>query len=69
MRRHGASRRRQWRKVHLAMDAATGDNRAVEFTPSREGGSPVLPDLIDQVPPNEQTGTVTAYGALSLIHI
>jgi hypothetical protein len=29
VRRHGASRRRQWRKVHLAMDVATGDIRAV----------------------------------------
>jgi hypothetical protein len=25
--------RRQWRKVHLAMDTATSDIRAVEFTP------------------------------------
>ena len=25
VRRHGPSRRRQWRKVHLAMEAATGD--------------------------------------------
>jgi hypothetical protein len=63
VRRHGASRRRQWRKVHLAMDTATGDIRAVEFTSSREGDSPVLPDLLDQVPPDEQIGTVTADGA------
>ena len=62
-RRHGASRRRQWRKVHLAMDTATGDIRAVEFTPSREGDSPVLPDLLDQIPRGEQIGTVTADGA------
>ena len=34
-RKHGASRRRQWRKVHIAMDAGTGDVRAVEFTSSR----------------------------------
>ena len=40
VRRHGASRRRQWRKVHRAMDAATGDIRAVEFTRSREGDIP-----------------------------
>ena len=36
-RKHGAQRRRQYRKVHLAMDTATGDIRAVEFTSSREG--------------------------------
>ncbi|EIE52836.1 transposase IS4 family protein [Citreicella sp. 357] len=52
--------RRQWRKVHLAMDTATSDIRAVEFTSSREGDSPVLPDLLGQVPENERIGTVTA---------
>lgn len=36
VRKHKTNRRRQWRKVHLAMDAATSDIRAVEFTPSRE---------------------------------
>jgi hypothetical protein len=30
-----------WRKVHLAMDTATSDIRAVEFTPSSDGDSPV----------------------------
>ncbi len=44
------------------MDMATGDVRAVEFTPSQTGDSPVLPDLLDQVPPDEQIGTVTAHG-------
>ena len=63
VRKHGPGRRRQWRKVHLAMDAATGDIRGVEFTSSREGDSPVLPDLLDQIPPDEQIGTVTADGA------
>ncbi len=37
--KHGTHRRRQYRKVHLAMDTATGDIRAVEFTSSREGDS------------------------------
>ncbi len=32
-RKHWPQGRRQWRKVHLAMDAATSDIRAVEFTP------------------------------------
>ena len=63
VRRHGASRRRQWRKVHLAMDAATGDIRGVEFASSREGNSPVLPDLLAQIPSDEPIGTVTADGA------
>ena len=63
VRKHGPGRRRQWRKVHLAMDAATGDIRAVEFTPSREGDSPVLPDLLAQIPVDQPIGTVTGDGA------
>ena len=62
-RKHGVQGRRQWRKVHLAMDPATSDIRAVEFTPSRDGDSPVLPDLLGQIPEDEQIGTVTADGA------
>jgi hypothetical protein len=49
-RKHGVQGRRQWRKVHLAMDPATSDIRAVEFTSSRDGDSPVLPDLLEQIP-------------------
>jgi len=63
VRKHGPGRRRQWRKVHLAMDTATGDIRAVEVTPSQIGDSPVLPDLLDQIPQDEPIGTVTADGA------
>jgi hypothetical protein len=49
--------------VHLAMDTATSDIRAVEFTPSSDGDSPVLPELLDQIPEGEEIGTVTADGA------
>ena len=45
------------------MDTATSDIRAVEFTPSGDGDSPVLPELLDQIPQDEQIGTVTADGA------
>ena len=62
-RKHGVQGRRQWRKVHLAMDAATSDIRAVEFAPSRDGDSPVLPDLPEQIPVGGNIGTVTADGA------
>ena len=62
-RKHGPQGRRQWRKIHLAMDTATSDIRAVEFTPSRDGDSPVLPDLLDQIPDDEPIGTATADGA------
>ncbi len=42
---------------------ATSDIRAVEFTPSRDGDSPVLPDLLGQIPDGEKIGTATADGA------
>ncbi len=76
-REHGATRRREWRKVHLAMDTATGDIRAVEFTSSRQGDSPFvgetiprivscpssLPELLSQIPAGEEIETVAADGA------
>lgn len=34
--------------VHLTMDTASDDIRTAEFTSSRDGDSPVLPDLVDQ---------------------
>ncbi|QDA35709.1 IS5 family transposase (plasmid) [Paracoccus liaowanqingii] len=64
--KHGTHRRHQYRKVHMAMDTATGDIRAVEFTSSREGDSPVLPDLLHPIPPDEQIGTVTGDGAFDI---
>ncbi len=62
-RKHAVQGRRQWRKVHLAMEPATSDIRAVEFTLSRDGDSPVPPDLLGQIPADEQIGAVTADGA------
>jgi hypothetical protein len=55
--------RRQWRKVHLAMDTSTSDIRAVEFTSGSDGDSPVLSELLDQIPEDQEIGTVTADGA------
>ena len=49
-RKDGTHRRRQYRKVYLAMVTVTVDIRAVEFTSSSEGDSPVLPELLNQIP-------------------
>jgi len=62
-RKHGGSRRRVWRKVHLAMDEATLEVRAVEITGSGVGDAPVLPDLLAQIPEGEAIASVTADGA------
>ena len=48
-RKHGPQGRRQWRKVHLAMDTATSDIRAVEFTASRDGDSPFVGETIPRI--------------------
>jgi hypothetical protein len=66
VRKHGVKGRRQWRKVHLAMDTATSDIRAVEFTSSSDGDSPVLPELLGQIPECEKIGTVTDDGAYDM---
>ena len=62
-RKHGGARRRVWRKIHLAVDEATLEVRAVEVTASHVGDAPVLPDLLDQIPEGEAIGSVTADGA------
>ena len=62
-RKHGASRPRQWRKVHLGIDAETLEVRAIEITGSRIGDGPMLPELLAQIPAEEPIGHVTADGA------
>jgi hypothetical protein len=62
-RKHGASRPRQWCKVHLGIDAETLEVRAIEVTGSRVDDGPMLPKLLEQIPLEEPIGTVTADGA------
>ncbi len=50
------------------MDTATSDIRAVEFTSSRDGDSPVPPALLDHVRDVDKIGTVAADGADDLRH-
>jgi hypothetical protein len=58
--KHGAEYRRQWRKVHIGIDAETLEIRAIEVTDNKTGDSPILPELLDQIP---ETETITAvYG-------
>jgi Transposase DDE domain len=62
-RKHGASYRRQWRKVHLGIDAETLDIRAIEVTTNAIGDAPILPALLAQIPTNERITTVGGDGA------
>ena len=62
-RKHGGSKKRLWRKLHLEMDDETLEIRAVGVTASNVGDAPVLPDLLEQIPPDQEIATVTADGA------
>ncbi|SES15712.1 Transposase DDE domain-containing protein [Sphingobium sp. YR768] len=62
-RKHGASYRRQWRKVHIGIDAETLDIRAIEVTTNAIGDAPVLPDLLAQIPKDEKISSVGGDGA------
>lgn len=52
-RKHGVEYRREWRKVHLGIDAQTLEIRAVEVTSNAVGDAPMLPELLAQIPPEE----------------
>tara|TARA_R110000787_G_scaffold277172_1_gene386360 strand:+ start:2985 stop:3929 length:945 start_codon:yes stop_codon:yes gene_type:complete len=62
-RKHGGPKRRVWRKIHLGIDEETLEIRAVEITGSHIGDAPVLPDLLGQIPADQEIGSVTADGA------
>ncbi|GAD57557.1 mobile element protein [Limimaricola cinnabarinus LL-001] len=62
-RKHGGTKRRVWRKIHLGIDEQTLEVRAVEVTGNHIGDAPVLPDLLSQIPPEQEIGSVTADGA------
>lgn len=48
--KHGPSKRRQWRKVHLAMDPVTHRIISVKSTSSNVADSKALPDLLADAP-------------------
>ncbi|MEQ6203605.1 IS5 family transposase [Sulfitobacter sp. HNIBRBA2951] len=62
-RKHGGPKRRLWRKIHIGIDEETLEIRAVEVTTSSIGDAPMLPDLLNQIPADEDLGSVTADGA------
>lgn len=61
--KHGAEYRRQWRKVHLGIDASTLEIRAIEVTDNSVGDAPMLPELLGQIPPDEPIASVSGDGA------
>ena len=62
-RKHGGTKRRLWRKLHLGIDEQTLEIRAIEVTGSSVGDAPMLPELLSQIPASVEIGSVTADGA------
>lgn len=62
-RKHGGPKRRIWRKIHIRIDEETLEVRAVEVTTNNVGDAPMLPELLNQIPPDQDVGSVTADGA------
>ena len=59
--KHGERGIRTWRKLHLAVDASTGEILAAELTTNEEGDASQVGALLGQVP--GQIASVTADGA------
>lgn len=62
VRKHGYSKRRTWRKLHLSVDSATQKIQAVVLTEAGVDDAEVTPELLDQTPvPIEQVSADGAY--------
>jgi hypothetical protein len=62
-RKHGGGKRCVWRKIHIGIDEQTLEIRAAEFTTSDVGDAPMLPELLDQIPSEQEIASVSADGA------
>ena len=58
-RKHGGPKRRLWRKIHIGIDEETMEIRAIEVTSRGIGYAPMLPDLLNQIPTDQDLGSVT----------
>lgn len=65
VRKYGGAKRRVWRKIHIGIDEKTLEIRAAEFTASDVGDAPMLPELLDQIPPGQEIASVTADDAIA----
>jgi hypothetical protein len=56
----GGPKRRLWRKIHIGIDEKTLEIRAIACWAM---DAPTLPDLLNQIPPEQELGSVTVDGA------
>lgn len=61
--KHQPEYRRQWRKLHIGIDAETLQIRAVQLTTNNISDSQVIDDLLGQIPLDERIDFVYTYGA------
>jgi IS5 family transposase len=61
--KHGAERRRQWRKLHIGIDAQTLQIRAICVTGNHVSDAAVVADLLAQLPKDEVLHCLTGDGA------
>ena len=59
----GGPKRRLWCKIHIGIDEPTLEIRAIEVMSSSIEDALMLPDLLSQIPPDQELGRVTADGA------
>lgn len=64
--KHQPEYRRQWRKLHIDIDAETLQIRAVQLTTNNVGDSQVLGDLLDQIPSDERIDSVYTDGTYDM---
>ncbi|MFZ7337039.1 IS5 family transposase [Comamonas jiangduensis] len=61
--KHGSEYRRQWRKLHIGIDAHTMQIRAIGVTSNNVSDAAVIADLLDQLPQDEKLESLTGDGA------
>ena len=61
--KHGSEGRRQWRKLHIGIDAQTLQIRAICVTSNNVSDAAVVSDLLAQVPEDETIASLTGDGA------
>lgn len=61
--KHGAEYRRQWRKLHIGIDADTLQIRAICVTSNNVSDAATQPDLLRQLPQDEALESLTGDGA------
>jgi len=59
--KHGLQKRKEWRKLHLAIDEKTGDIVASELTTNKKDDPSQVPGMLDQI--KEDIESMTADGA------